>query len=133
MLFRSLYRRLAEIEHDRDIEAFGAELVDRFGTLPEEVEHLLQVIAIKALCRRANVEKIDVGPKGAVLSFRDNIFENPEGLIAYIRDQAPLARVRPDQKVVLMDDWETPEQRLKGAAEVLRSLVAIAEKGKKAA
>jgi transcription-repair coupling factor (superfamily II helicase) len=68
-----------------------------------------------------------------VLSFRDNIFANPEGLIAYIRDQAPLARVRPDQKVVLMDDWETPEERLKGAAQVLRSLVAIAEKGKKAA
>jgi transcription-repair coupling factor (superfamily II helicase) len=129
----ALYRRLAEIEDDRDIEAFGAELVDRFGTLPQEVEHLLQVIAIKALCRRANVEKIDVGPKGAVLSFRDNIFVNPEGLIAYIRDQAPLARVRPDQKVVLMDDWETAEERLKGAAQVLRSLVAIAEKGKKAA
>ncbi len=129
----ALYRRLAEIEQDRDIEAFGAELVDRFGPLPQEVEHLLQVIAIKALCRHANVEKIDVGPKGAVLSFRDNIFANPEGLIAFIRDQAPLARVRPDQKVVLMDDWETAEQRLKGAAEVLRSLVAIAEKGKKAA
>ncbi len=129
----ALYRRLAEIEHDRDIEAFAAELVDRFGPLPEEVEHLLQVIAIKALCRRANVEKIDVGPKGAVLAFRDNVFANPEGLIAFIRDQAPLARVRPDQKVVLMDDWETAEQRLKGAAGVLRSLVAIAEKGKKAA
>jgi transcription-repair coupling factor (superfamily II helicase) len=101
--------------------------------LPQEVEHLLQVIAIKVLCRSANVEKIDVGPKGAVLSFRDNIFANPAGLIAYIRDLAPLARVRPDQRVVLMDDWETPEERLKGAMEILRSLVAIAEKGKKAA
>ncbi len=110
----ALYRRLAEIEEDRDIEAFGAELVDRFGPLPQEVEHLLQVIAIKVLCRSANVEKIDVGPKGAVLSFRDNIFANPAGLIAYIRDLAPLARVRPDQKVVLMDDWETPEAAAQG-------------------
>ena len=38
----ALYRRLAEIEDEREIEAFGAELVDRFGPLPEEVEHLLQ-------------------------------------------------------------------------------------------
>ena len=59
-----------------------AELIDRFGPLPEEVEHLLKIVAIKALCRRANVEKVDAGPKGAVLSFRDNTFANPEGLVA---------------------------------------------------
>ena len=70
-----------------EIDAFGAELVDRFGPLPDEVEHLLKIVAIKALCRRANVEKIDAGPKGAVLSFRDNSFANPEGLIAFIREQ----------------------------------------------
>jgi transcription-repair coupling factor (superfamily II helicase) len=129
----ALYRRLAEIETERDIEAFAAELVDRFGTLPQEVEYLLQVVAIKSLCRRANVERIEVGPKGAVLSFRDNIFANPEGLIAYIRDQSPLARVRPDQKVVFFDDWETAAERLKGATGILRALVGIAEKGAKAA
>jgi len=129
----ALYRRLAEIETERDIEPFAAELVDRFGPLPQEVDYLLQVVAIKSLCRRANVEKIDVGPKGAVLSFRDNIFANPAGLIAYIHDQAPLARVRPDQKVVFFDDWDTPEERLKGATAILRTLVGIAEKGAKAA
>ena len=63
----ALYRRLAEIEDEREIEAFGAELVDRFGPLPDEVEHLLQIVAIKALCRQANVEKIEAGPKGAVV------------------------------------------------------------------
>ena len=129
----ALYRRLAEIEEDRDIESFGAELVDRFGPLPQEVEHLLQVIAIKVLCRRANVEKIDVGPKGAVLAFRDNIFANPEGLIRYIAKHPVGARVRPDQKVVFFEEWETPEARLKGATGVLRELVGIAEKGAKAA
>jgi transcription-repair coupling factor (superfamily II helicase) len=129
----ALYRRLSEIEDDRDIEAFAAELVDRFGPLPPEVEHLLSVVGIKALCRRANVEKIDVGPKGAALSFRDNIFANPEGLIAYIAKHPEGARVRPDQKVVFFDEWDAPAQRLKGAAGILRTLVGIAEKGKKAA
>jgi transcription-repair coupling factor (superfamily II helicase) len=98
--------------------------------LPEEVEHLLQIVAIKALCRRANVEKIDAGPKGVVLAFRDNVFANPEGLIAYIRDSD--ARVRPDQKVVFMEVWPRPEQRLKGTAEVLRKLASIAERAKAA-
>jgi transcription-repair coupling factor (superfamily II helicase) len=129
----ALYRRLAEIEDDRDIEAFGAELVDRFGPMPEEVRYLLQVVAIKTLCRRANVERIEVGPKGAVLAFRDNIFANPEGLIAYIGKHQAGARVRPDMKVVFFDEWDSPPERLKGAAGVLRALVGIAEKGAKAA
>ncbi len=129
----SLYRRLAEIEDERAIEAFAAELVDRFGPLPAEVEYLLQVVAIKTLCRRANVERIEVGPKGAVLALRDNVFANPDGLIAYIAKHPAGARVRPDMKVVFFDEWETPAARLKGAAGILRALVGIAEKGAKAA
>jgi transcription-repair coupling factor (superfamily II helicase) len=127
-----LYRRLADIENEREIDAFGAELVDRFGKMPEEVRHLLQIVAIKALSRRANVEKIDTGPKGAVLSFRDNTFSNPEGLIRYIREQGPAAKVRPDMKVVFLEDWEQPEERLTGTTDILRSLVRIAEQAKAA-
>ena len=128
----ALYRRLADLEDEREIDAFGAELVDRFGSLPDEVEHLLKIVAIKSLCRRANVEKIETGPKGAVLSFRDNTFANPEGLIAYIREQGKDARVRPDMKVVFFDDWEQPERRLAGTTLILRTLVAIAERAKAA-
>jgi transcription-repair coupling factor (superfamily II helicase) len=128
----ALYRRLAEIEDEREIEAFGAELVDRFGPLPQEVEHLLQIVAIKALCRQANVEKIETGPKGAVVSFRDNTFANPDRLVAFIRQQGSAARVRPDMKVVFFDDWEEPEERLRGTMAILRSLVELAQPAKAA-
>src|SRR5258708_32536190 len=74
----ALYRRLAEVEDEQDIEAFGAELTDRFGSPPPEVEHLLQIVAIKALCRRANAEKVGAGPKGVGISFRDHIFAHPD-------------------------------------------------------
>jgi transcription-repair coupling factor (superfamily II helicase) len=128
----ALYRRLAEIEDEREIEAFGAELVDRFGPLPEEVEHLLQVVAIKSLCRQANVEKIETGPKGALVTFRDNTFANPDRLVAFIRDLGPAARVRPDMKVVFFDEWEDPKARLRGTAAILRNLVTLAQPAKAA-
>jgi transcription-repair coupling factor (superfamily II helicase) len=108
-------------------------MVDRFGPLPPEVEHLLQVVAIKSLCRRANIEKVDAGPKGVVLAFRENIFSNPEALIAFIRERGSEARVRPDQKVVFFEDWESPAERLKGTTGILRTLASIAEKATKAA
>ena len=128
----SLYRRLAEIEDEREIAAFGAELSDRFGKLPVEVEYLLQIVAIKALCRQANVEKIEAGPKGAVITFRDNSFANPERLVGFIRQQGPSARVRPDMKVVFFAEWDRPEERLKGATTILRNLANLAQPAKAA-
>jgi transcription-repair coupling factor (superfamily II helicase) len=128
----NLYRRLADLEDEREIDAFGAEMADRFGPLPDEVKHLLATVVLKALCRRANVAKIEAGPKGAVISFRDDRFSNPEGLIAFIREQGRDAKVRPDMKLVLFDAWEKPLDRLKGTTAILRRLVRIAERTKAA-
>lgn len=131
----ALYRRLADMEEERDIDSFAAEMVDRFGPLPKDVEHLLQIVQIKALCRRANVDKLDAGPKGAVLSFRDNEFANPEGLMLFIRDHAASVKVRNDkngQRLVFLDDWDKPEERLKGALAIVRRLSSIAIKAKAA-
>ncbi len=134
----ALYRRLAEIEEEREIDSFAAEMVDRFGPLPKEVEHLMHIVAIKGLCRRANVEKIEAGPKGAVLSFRDNVFANPEGLLKFIQKQGAGVRMRNDpkkpksQQLVFYDDWERPEDRLKGTAAILRNLAHLAAPAKAA-
>src|SRR6185312_13698274 len=75
----NLYRRIATLLDRAEIDGFAAEMIDRFGPLPPEVENLLHVIQIKRLCRDAGVEKVEAGPKGAVLSFRHNSFANPQG------------------------------------------------------
>ncbi|MBN9000369.1 MAG: transcription-repair coupling factor, partial [Rhizobiales bacterium] len=115
------------------IDSFGAELIDRFGPLPPEVEHLLKIVYIKALCRKANVEKVEAGPKGIVIAFRRSVFPNPAGLIRYIGEQGSLAKVRPDQRVVLIRDWEDPEKRLKGTAVVMTQLARLAAEAQKKA
>ncbi len=122
-----LYRRLADLVELDEIDGFGAEMIDRFGPLPEEVQHLLKIVYIKGLCRKANVEKIDAGPKGIVIGFRNGEFNNPAGLVSYIAEQTILAKIRPDQKVVLTRDWPSADDRLKGTAAVLIKLTRLAE------
>lgn len=129
----SLYRRLASLQEAREIDAFGAEMIDRFGPLPEEVEHLLKIVYIKGLCRTANVEKVEAGPKGAVLTFRNKEFPNPAGLVQYIAEQGTLAKIKPDQRVVILRDWPVPEKRLKGSAAILSQLAKLASAAPKAA
>ena len=124
----SLYRRLGGLHDAGEIEAFAAELIDRFGPLPPEVENLLDVVGIKAMCRLANVDKVDAGPKGAVVSLRNNTFPNPIGLVDYIAKQAGTLKLRPDQKLVFVRPWETPTARVKGLQAVLRQMAAIAQK-----
>ena len=123
----SLYRRIGSLKDRSEIDAFAAELIDRFGPLPPEVENLLDVIGIKALCRIANVEKVDAGPKGAVVSLRNNTFPNAIGLVDFIAKQAGTLKLRPDQKLVFVRPWETPNARVKGLQAVLRQIAALAE------
>ena len=124
----SLYRRIAELEGSSEIDAFGAELIDRFGPLPEEVQHLLKIVFIKTLCRQANVEKLDAGPKGVVIQFREKQFSDPVGLVKFVGEQGSQAKIRPDQSIVFIRDWATPDKRLSGSAIVMTQLARLAQK-----
>ncbi|RAZ89915.1 transcription-repair coupling factor [Mesorhizobium hawassense] len=124
----ALYRRLGDLETTEEIDGFGAELIDRFGPLPEEVTHLLKIVFIKALCRKANVEKLDAGPKGIVIHFRRREFPNPVGLVKFIGEQGSLAKIRADHSVVFMRDWPNAEKRLAGSAVVMTQLARLVDK-----
>ena len=128
-----LYRRLSSVETQEAIEAFAAELIDRFGPLPDEVRHLLDIVEIKGLCRAAGIEQIDAGPKGAVIAFRNKSFANPDGLIAFIREEGNRVKLQPDHRLIYYANWETQEARLAGARDLLKRLVKIAQAVKRAA
>jgi transcription-repair coupling factor (superfamily II helicase) len=121
-----LYRRLAELDDRNEIDQIAAEIVDRFGPMPGEVKMLLEIVAIKSLCRAANIAKFEAGAKGAVIAFRDNRFENPEGLMAWIAKEGSTARVRPDQSLVILRGWDRMDPRLKGAKRLLETFADLA-------
>ena len=121
-----LYRRIAELENRGEIDGFAAELIDRFGPLPDEVQHLLEIMTIKQLCRDAGIEKVEAGPRGATLAFRDNRYADPAGLVGFITRHAGTAKLRPDHRLVYMRDWPEAEGRMKGVAYLVGELAKIA-------
>jgi transcription-repair coupling factor (superfamily II helicase) len=118
----SLYRRAAGLLDEEEIQAFTAELIDRFGPLPEPVENLLTVIRLKRACVAAGVARVDAGPKGVVVGFHNNTFAAPDKLLAFIAREKGTVKLRPDQKVVFLRVLEGREATLKGVRGVLETL-----------
>ncbi|HEX8225438.1 MAG TPA: transcription-repair coupling factor [Allosphingosinicella sp.] len=120
-----LYRRMNELEKGEEIHAFAAEMIDRFGRLPDETENLLKVIEIKLNCRAAQVVKLDVGPKGALVHFHNDTFPDLEGLIAYVQRLKGTAKLRPDSKLVISRSWPDAPSRVNGALQLSKGLARI--------
>jgi transcription-repair coupling factor (superfamily II helicase) len=126
-----LYRRIGALGTDGETEAMAAELVDRFGPLPAEVENLLQVVTLKRLCRAAGVEKLEAGPKGMVIGFRGNQFRNPAGLVQWLSSRKDTIRLRPDHKLSLVREMPVME-RIRLGRDVLMNLNRLAQQGEAA-
>ncbi|MGR3713641.1 MAG: transcription-repair coupling factor [Shimia sp.] len=129
-----LYRRLSGLTGKVELEGFAAELIDRFGKLPKEVNTLLLIVRIKEMCKKAGIAKLDGGPKGATLQFHNNKFASPAGLVEFIQDERGLAKVK-DNKIVVRRDWAKDSDKIKGAFAIARDLATkvVAERKRKKA
>ncbi|MDX1821630.1 MAG: transcription-repair coupling factor [Paracoccaceae bacterium] len=129
-----LYRRLSNLHSKVELEGFAAELIDRFGPLPREVNTLLLIVRIKEMCKRAGISRLDGGPKGATIQFHNDKFASPQGLVEFITDQKGLAKVR-DNKIVVQRDWVQEKDKIRGAYAIAKELAekVVAEKKRKAA
>ena len=116
-----LYRRLSELTTKVELEGFAAELIDRFGKLPREVNTLMLVVRIKAMCKRAGIAKLDAGPKGATIMFHNDKFASPKGLVDFIEAQGGMAKVK-DNKIVVRRDWTKERDKIQGAFNIARDL-----------
>ena len=124
-----LYRRLGDLDDREGVDAFAAEMIDRFGKLPQETSNLLQIVETKINCRKACVAKLDVGAKGAVVTFAPSGFPDLAGLLAYVARLKGAARLRPDSKMIVSRDWPTGEARLQGALQISRGLMRVVAAG----
>ena len=126
----ALYRRLNDAEDQAEIEALSAEMIDRFGPLPTATENLVTLIRIKRQAIEANVAKIDVGAKGTLVSFHEDSFPDPLGLVSYAQRLEGTVKLRPDNKLVVTRAWGDPKARLNGLLQLTKGLSAIARKAR---
>ncbi|MBW8295092.1 transcription-repair coupling factor [Sphingopyxis sp.] len=123
----ALYRRLNDAADRPALDAFAAEMIDRFGPLPPETANLVLLMEIKANARMAGIAKLDVGTKGALVSFHSDQFANVPGLIAYVERLKGRARLRPDNKLSVSGDWVSTGARLNGALQLSKGLGKLAK------
>ena len=121
-----LYRRLNDVDDKAALDSFAAEMIDRFGALPEATDNLVKVIEIKLNAKKACVAKIDVGPKGALVAFHDDRPPNIDGLLAYVERLGGIAKLRPDSRLALTRSWPDPQARLNGALQLSKGLAKAA-------
>jgi len=128
----ALYRRLNDAKDKGEIEAMAAEMIDRFGPLPDATQNLVRLIEIKHQAIEANIAKIDVGARGTLVTFHKDDFPDPAGLLAYVDRLQGTAKLRPDMKLVIERAWGDPRSRLNGLFQLTKGLSAIVRKSRKA-
>jgi transcription-repair coupling factor (superfamily II helicase) len=116
-----LYRRLSSLQTKVELEGFAAEMIDRFGPLPKEVNTLMLIVRIKAMAKRAGISRLDAGPRGATIQFHNDKFANPAGLVEFLREQGGAAKVQ-GTKIVLQGEMKLESERIKGAFNIAKAL-----------
>ena len=127
----ALYRRLNDASDKAEIEALAAEMFDRFGDLPAATANLVRLIEIKHQAIEANIAKIDVGAQGTLVTFHQDDFPDPAGLLAYVDRLKGTAKLRPDMKLVISRAWGSPESRLNGLFQLTKGLSGVVRKSRK--
>ncbi len=124
----ALYRRLNDAKDKAEIESMAAEMIDRFGPLPDATANLVKLIEIKHQAIEACISKVEVGARGTLVSFHQDKFPDPMGLIAYVERLQGTAKLRPDMKLVINRAWGDPASRLNGLMQLTKGLSAIVRK-----
>ncbi len=118
-----LYRRLNTLQNKDELESFAAELTDRFGELPEPTSNLITLIEIKQNALKASVSKIEIGARGALVSFHNDTPPDINGLLTYVQKLGQIAKLRPDNKLVITRVWQDPKSRLNGCLQLSKGLL----------
>jgi transcription-repair coupling factor (superfamily II helicase) len=118
-----LYRRLSFARSDEEVEMIREEMVDRFGKIPIEVDHLLDVIKVKILLTRLSIKKLEETPSRLILTFDEATRVPPQRIVDLLHRGEGKYRFTPESKLVV-EGW--PDMRKDPFGVAKRLLQALA-------
>ncbi|MDX2049884.1 MAG: transcription-repair coupling factor [Rickettsiaceae bacterium] len=101
----SIYKRISALDRVDAADELTAELADRFGSLPEPLINLIEIVKIKILCEPMNIESIDVGTNAYVVKFFNNV--DAESISKFISANVSQVKIRPDNKLIYNKDLKS--------------------------
>jgi transcription-repair coupling factor (superfamily II helicase) len=94
------YKRLAQAGSDEELEEVRAEIVDRCGDPPEELEALLELMAVKVRLRALAIRALEAGPGRLVFTLGETAALDPFLLAKRVQASGGTLKLTPDMKLV---------------------------------
>jgi len=107
---------------NEEVDGLQEELVDRFGNVPEEVQHLLEVIKVKILLTRLAIKKLEERPSQLILTFDESTKVSPKKIVELIRHGEGRYQMTPDSRLIVEGGVVLRQDPLGTAKKVLQAL-----------
>ncbi len=107
----TLYKRIASANNAAELRELQVEMIDRFGLLPAAIRNLFDIADLKLTAERIGITKLDFGPQGGRLEFRENAKADPAAMIQLIQDRSSDYRMDGPQKLRILIQEEDAGRR----------------------
>ncbi|WPD75617.1 transcription-repair coupling factor [Dickeya fangzhongdai] len=108
----SFYKRIASAKNDNELDDLKAELIDRFGKLPDAARHLLQVAGLRQQAQILGIKRIEGNDKGGFVEFSQHNRVDPTHLIGLLQRDPKVYRLDGPSRLKFIKDLGGYPQRL---------------------
>ncbi len=123
----TLYKRIAGARDDTALRELQVEMIDRFGLLPPQVKNLFAIAALKLRATPLGIKKLELGPNGGRVLFRDKPDVEPMTILRLIQQQPRVYKLDGQDKLRVKMELPDAVERLRVAQELLEMLAVKAK------
>ena len=117
-----LYKRIASARDGEQLRDLQAEMIDRFGLLPEPTRVLFRATELKLRATPLGVRKVDLGPRGGRVAFGPQPSVDPARVIQLIQKEPSRYRLEGGDRIRVTADLPDAESRVRALSTLLDRL-----------